>query len=135
VAEIGVVDEEEADGGRGSSGGARQLPLHLLQLWRGFGFNSGEHEPNWGEGLLRHDQGEEGRRVVWRMSTGDVSFYRLIEQLWTVTGADGEMVLRAARVQDEDGLLFMASWRSSQAFSHRKRWSSTVVSSTRPAVL
>jgi hypothetical protein len=49
--EVDVADEEEADGGRGSSGGARQLQLDLLQLQRGSGFNFGELGLNWTEGL------------------------------------------------------------------------------------
>jgi hypothetical protein len=72
---------------------------------------------------------------VWRMRAGACSFYRLIEQLREVTGADGEVVLRAVRGMGEDGVLFRVSRRSSRASSHGKWWSRAVESLTCPAVL
>jgi hypothetical protein len=44
--------------------------------------------------------------------------------------ADGEVVLRATWGMGEGTTLLTASWRSSRASPHRKRWSSTVVSSS-----
>jgi hypothetical protein len=66
---------------------------------------------------------------------GRGSFYRLGEQLREVTGANGEVVLRAVRGMGEDGVLFRVSRRSSRASSHGKWWSRVVESLTCLAVV
>ena len=68
-------------------------------------------------------------------SSRKVGLYRLDEELRVVTVADGEVMLRPANGMGEDGALLTASWRSSRASWSSERWSSTVVSSSRPAVL
>ena len=52
--------------------------------------------------------------MVWRLSTGECSFYRFIEGQREVTVAIMGVALWAAKGQGEDGVLFRASWRSSR---------------------
>ena len=77
-------------------------------------------------GVVEDDQWREGSELVWRVSTGEVRLYRRDEVLRESMVADGEVGLWAIRGMGEGMAGLRASWRSSQASLHSKRWSSTV---------
>ena len=59
---------------------------------------------------------------MWRLSTGECSFYRFIEGQREVTVAVMGVAFCAAKGQGKDAALFLASWRARRARLHRKRW-------------